>query len=146
MRQEALSYLQQAVCVRRKKKRRKKNTKKCAPPKTHHESHSSPATATTSRRRAKKDVPRVSPYSPASMNPGFVEIGLEQLSQSVKRRILHIHTALAISNTTSITHTYTQTDKFTGGAYVISNQNPRWAQKPIYSPVFTHHILSLIHI
>ena len=51
---------------------------------THHEIHSSPATATTSRRRAMKDVPRVSPYSPASIGPGFVEIGLVQLSQSVK--------------------------------------------------------------
>ena len=126
----------------KKKQNRQKTRKKSAPPKTHNEIHSHPATANNSRRRAAKHVPRVSPYSPASMNPGFVEIGLEQLSQSVKRRILHIHTALAISNTTSITHTYTQTDKFTGGAYVISNQNPRWAQKPIYSPVFTHHIRS----
>ena len=30
----------------------------------------------------------------------------------------------------------------TGGAYVISNQNPRCTQKPIYSPIFTHHIRS----
>ena len=55
-----------------------------AAPKTHHEIHSSPVTATTSRRRATKHVPRVSPYSPASIDPGFVEIGLVQLSQSVK--------------------------------------------------------------
>ena len=44
--------------------------------KTHHEIHSSPATATTLRRRATKHVPRVSPYSHASIDPGFVEIGL----------------------------------------------------------------------
>ena len=57
--------------------------------------NSSPATATTSRRRATKHVPRVSPYSPASIDPGFVEIGLVQLSQSVK--------------TTNVTHTLTDT-------------------------------------
>ena len=59
----------------------KKNTEKNpAPPKKHHETHISPATATTSRRRAKNHVPRVSPYSPASIDNGFVEIGLVQLS------------------------------------------------------------------
>ena len=46
--------------------------------------------------RAKKHVPRVSPYSPASIDPGFVEIGLLKLSQSVK--------------TTKVTHTLTDTD------------------------------------
>ena len=49
----------------------------------------------TSRWLATKHVPRVSPYSPASIDPGFVEIGLVQLSQSVK--------------TTTVTHT--QTDR-----------------------------------
>ena len=44
--------------------------------KTHHEILSSPATATTSRRRATKHVPRVTPYSHASIDPRFVEIGL----------------------------------------------------------------------
>ena len=85
--------MQQAVCVRRKKKKLKKN----APPKTHHEVHSSPATATTSRRRA--TIQRISPYSPASIDPGFVEIGLVQLSQSVKN--------------TNVTHTLRQTDRQT---------------------------------
>ena len=88
------SYLQQAECVRRKKqKSEKKNTKKSAPSKTHHEIHTSPATATTWRRLSTKHVPRVSLYSHASVDPGFVEIGLVQLSQSVK--------------TTAVTHTYT---------------------------------------
>ena len=61
----------------------KKNEKKTNPaaPKTHHEIYSSPATATTSRRRASKHVPRVSQYSPASIDLGFVEIGLAQFSQ-----------------------------------------------------------------
>ena len=86
--------MQQAVCVRRKKNRGgKKNTKKSTPPKTHHEIHSSPATATTSTRRATKHVTHVSPYSPASIDPGFVEIGFVQLSQSVK--------------TANVTHTQT---------------------------------------
>ena len=51
-------------------------------PKNNHEIRISPATATTSRRRATKHVPRVSPYSPASIDPGFVKIGLVQLSNS----------------------------------------------------------------
>ena len=62
----------------------KKNTKKSAPPKTHHETHSSPAIATTSRWHATKRVPRVRPYSPTSIDPGFVQIGFVQLSQTVK--------------------------------------------------------------
>ena len=82
--------------VRSKKKKRKKNGKKSATSKTHHEIHSRPATATDSRRRAAKHVPRVRPYSPASIDPGFVEIGLVQLPQSVK--------------TTNVTHTGRQTD------------------------------------
>ena len=57
--------MQQVVCVRRKKK----ITTKSAPPKTHDEIHSSSATATTSRRLATKRVPRVSSYSPASIDP-----------------------------------------------------------------------------
>ena len=79
----AASYLQQAVCVRRKKKR-KQNARKPVAPKIHYEIHNSPATVITSRRRATKRVPRVSPYSHASIDPGFVEIGLVQLSKSVK--------------------------------------------------------------
>ena len=68
--------------VRSKKKIEKnKNNKKSTPPKTHHDIHSSPATATTSRRRATRHIPRVSPYTPASIDPGFVEIGLVQLLQ-----------------------------------------------------------------
>ena len=95
MRQEVASYVQQAVCVRRKKKNPKKIAEKSAPPETHHEIHSSPATASNSRRHARKHVPRVSPYSLASIDPEFVEIGLVQLSQSVK--------------TTNVIHTLTDT-------------------------------------
>ena len=85
-------------CAFEEKKIGKKNTeKKSAPPKTHHEIHSNPTTATTSRRRATKHVPRVSPYTPASIDPGFVEIGLVQLSESVK--------------TANVTHTQTEADR-----------------------------------
>ena len=64
--------------VRSKKTKRKK--KQMPPHLKHNEIHSSPATATTSIRRATKHVPRVSPYSPACIDTGFVEIGLVQLS------------------------------------------------------------------
>ena len=43
-----------------------------------------------------KHVPRVSPYSPAFVDPGFVEIGLVQLSRSAK--------------TTNVTHTQIETE------------------------------------
>ena len=56
-------------------------TRNPAAPKTHHETHSSPATATPGR-RVTKHVPRQ--YSRASIDPGFVGIGLVQLSQSAK--------------------------------------------------------------
>ena len=62
----------------------KKREKNPRPRKTHRESHSSPVTASNSRRHARKHVTRVSPYYPASRDPGFVKIGLVQLSQSVK--------------------------------------------------------------
>ena len=83
--------MQQAVCVQ-KKKIEKKNTEKSAPPKTHHEIHSSPVTATTSRRRATKQVARVSPYTLASIDPRFVEIGLAQLSQISKNDECYTYT------------------------------------------------------
>ena len=82
--------MQQAVWVPRKKNTHKKKSRRTQ---THHEVHSGPAIATTSRRRAKKHVPRVSRYSPASIDPRFVEIGLVQLSQSVKTtNATHAHT------------------------------------------------------
>ena len=72
----------------------KKNRKNPAPPQTRHEIHSRPATTTNSRRRVAKHVPRVSAHSPASIDPGFVEIGLVQLSQSLKttNSMSHAHT------------------------------------------------------
>ena len=75
-------------CAFERKKNRKKNKtrKNPAPPKTPHEIHSIPATATTSRRRVTKHVPCVSPYSPASIDPGFVEIGF-----ALVKTMLHIH-------------------------------------------------------
>ena len=74
-----------------KKKQYKSRSTENAPRKP----YNSPATATNSRRRATKHLPRVSPYSLASIDPGFVEIGLVQLPQSVK--------------TTNVTHTLTDT-------------------------------------
>ena len=80
--------------VRSKKKIEKnKNKLKSTPPKTHHDIRSSPTTATISRRSATRHIPRVSPYTPASIDPGFVEIGLVHLSQSVKTtNVTHAHT------------------------------------------------------
>ena len=87
----------------KKRKNRKKKHEKIRPTQNTYEIHRNPTTATTSRRRATKRVPRVSPYSPASIDPGFVEIGLVQFSQSVK--------------TTNVTHTLidTQTDYLNNG-------------------------------
>ena len=82
MRQGGLILAADRVCSKKKKRKKTRNP---AAPRTHHEIHSSPATATTSRQRATKHVQRVSQYSPASVDPRFVEIGLVlvQLSQSV---------------------------------------------------------------
>ena len=129
--------MQQAVCVRRNKT--EKTPPNPAALKTHHEIHIGPATATTSRRRATKHVPRVSPYSPASIDPGFVEIGLVQLSQSVKTTNVIRHATKHVPRvspyspasidpgfveidlvqlsqsvkTTNLTHTHRQTDRQT---------------------------------
>ena len=46
---------------------------------------------TTSRRRATKHLPRVSPYSPATIDAGFVDFGLVQLWHQKKPRTLHIY-------------------------------------------------------
>ena len=78
-----------------KPEKKKNSEKKSAAPRTHHEIHSSPATATTSRRRAMKHVLSIRPHSPASIDPGFVEVSLVHISQSAK--------------TTSVTHTQTDT-------------------------------------
>ena len=91
--------MQPAVCVRRKKNRKEKHAKIPPHPNTHHEIYSNPATATTSRRLATKHVPRIIPYSLAYIDPGFVEINIVQLSQSVK--------------TTNVTDTLTDTDRQT---------------------------------
>ena len=75
----------------KKEQNRIKNTERSGAPKTQDENHSSPTTAIDSRRRATNHVLRVSLFPPSSIDPGFVEIGLVQLSQSVK--------------TTNVTHT-----------------------------------------
>ena len=75
---------------KRKAKKKKRNP---IVPKTHHEIYSSPETATTPRRRATKHVPHVSLHSPDCIGPGFVEIGLVQLSESVKTtNVIHTDT------------------------------------------------------
>ena len=123
--------MQQAVCVRRKKHththtHKHTHTKKSAGPNTHHEIHSSPAAATNSRRRATKHVPRVSPYSRTSIDPGFVEIGLVQLSQSLK--------------TTNVTHTHTPTDHLNNGTLHAPRYEeaffPKGKKRPHYEDVF----------
>ena len=96
MRQGVLILATGRVHSKKKKHDETKHEINPAAPKTHREIHSSPATATTSRRRATKHVPLASPYSHASIYSGFVEIGLVQLSKSVK--------------TTNVTHRLTQTD------------------------------------
>ena len=67
--------------VRSKEKKtneKKKIERTPAAPKAHHEF------ATTSRRCATKHVPHVSPFSPTSIDPGFLEIGPVKFTKSVK--------------------------------------------------------------
>ena len=99
-------------CALEKKERRKK-ARNPASPKTHHEIDSSPATATTSRRRETKHVPSVSQHWSTSIDPGFVEIGLIQLSESVQTtNVTCIHPSIHPSIHTGI-HTYILTDRQT---------------------------------
>ena len=71
---------------------------------------------TTSRRHATKHVPRVSPYSSAFIDPGFVEIGLLQLSQSVTTtNVTHIQTDTLTDGQTD-RQTDRKTDKINDGA------------------------------
>ena len=89
----------QLACASEEEINRKKARKKYPPHPKHHEIHSSPATASNSRPHARKHVTHVSPYSPASIDPAFVEIVLLQPRQSIK--------------TTNVTHAMTdaQTDR-----------------------------------
>ena len=59
-----------------------------------------------------KHVPRVKPYSLDSIDPGFVELGLVQLSQSVK--------------TTNVTHTHRQTDRLINNGTLYA---PRYEER-----------------
>ena len=104
------------------------STSKSAPPKTHHCIHSSPATATTSRRCATTHVPRVTRYSLASIDTGFVEIGLVQLSQSVKT-----------TNTLTDTQTDGQTDRLMNGTLYA----PRYEEAFLSSGKKTASVASL---
>ena len=67
--------MQQVVFASRKKTEKKKRNP--AAPKPHHEIRSRFATATIPGRHATKPVLRLSPNSSVSIDPGFVEIGLE---------------------------------------------------------------------
>ena len=95
------------LAARRVRSKEEKTNKKNEKNPPHRNHTTKPASAqrpqTTSRQLTTKRVPRVSPYSPASIDPGFVEIGLVQLSQPVK--------------TTNVTHTHTHipTDKLNNG-------------------------------
>ena len=104
--------MRQAVSVRKKMKKKKHEI----PP---HPKHTTKSTAARQprpprERRATKHVPRVSPYSPASIYPGFVKTGLVQLSQSV--------------TTTNGTHTHTQTGRQTdnGTPYAPRYEETFW--------------------
>ena len=84
-------------CAFEEEKTPGKKAEKIRPTENAYESHSRPATTTASRRHVMKHVPRVCPHSLACMDPGFVEIGLVQLQQSVK--------------TTNVTPTDSNTDR-----------------------------------
>ena len=81
MRQDGL-----ILAAGRVRSKRKNGFKKTKSHHTHNTPriHSSPATATTLRQLTTKHVPRVRSYTPASIDFGFVEISIVQLSQSAK--------------------------------------------------------------
>ena len=85
--------MQQAVCVRRKKTK-----KKTKPRRTFNTPRNpqQPGDRDHLEKAYGETRPTPSPYLPASRDPGFVEIGLVQLSQSVK--------------TTNVTRTHRQTN------------------------------------
>ena len=68
------------LAARRVRSKEEKTNKKNEKNPPHRNHTTKPASAqrpqTTSRQLTTKRVPRVSPYSPASIDPGFVEIGL----------------------------------------------------------------------
>ena len=79
----------------KKKKNEKKTRKKIHPIQNTRRNPQQPGDRVQLETTCEEHVPRVSPYSPASIDPGFVEIGLVHLSQSVK--------------TTNVTHTLRDT-------------------------------------
>ena len=83
--------MQQAVCVRNKKKHEKKH-EKIRPTQNTPRNPQQPGDRVQLQTACKETRPT---HSPASIDPGFAEIGLVQLSQSVK--------------TTNVTHTLTDT-------------------------------------
>ena len=101
--------MHQAVCVRSKTEKRKQ--KYPSPLKKHHEIHGSPAIAITSRRRATKHAPHVSPYSPASIDPGFVGIGPRTALEIIENHILTDRQTDRQTDIQTDRHTNRQTDR-----------------------------------
>ena len=85
MRQGDVILAAQAVCVRIKAKSGKKNTeKKIHPTQNTRRNPQQLGDRVQLETACEETHPRVRPYSPASIDPGLVEIDLVQLSQSEK--------------------------------------------------------------
>ena len=84
--------MQQAVCVRGKKKNGEKKHKKIRRTQNTPRNPQQPGDRNQLETACDDHVPRVSPYFPDSVDPGFVQIGLVQLSQLVKMtNVTHTH-------------------------------------------------------
>ena len=86
----------------KKKKNRKKKDKKSRPIENTPRNPHQPGDRDHLETARRKHAPRVSPYSPVSIDAGFVEIGVVQHSQSVK-------TTNSMSHT--LAHAHTRTDR-----------------------------------
>ena len=95
--------MQQAVCVRRKENKSKKQKIEKSRP-TENTPRNPHQPSDRDHLETAREKPRPTRYSPASIDTGFVEIGLVQLSQSVKT-----------TNSTSHTRTHIPTDKLNNG-------------------------------
>ena len=112
--------------------RRTQNT----PPKPH---SSSTTTGANSRRRTTKQVPRISPSSPASLDAGFLEVGHVQLSQST---VLRKNADRPTQRTDFLNSNYYQ---YSCGGTLVVPVDRLWRRYYTHTPTYSPHITIFFH-